>query len=127
MTEVVEDIVIVGAGIAGLTTSLGLHVLIGCDGVNSVVAKWLGFKKPVFLGRSGMRGCADYKGSHGFEPKFLLGEKGIRCGFRLVMTDCLLVSHLDSLRPRQLIIPSFQIKHCVLRWPNENYLIISGH
>jgi len=24
-TEVVEDIVIVGAGIAGLTTSLGLH------------------------------------------------------------------------------------------------------
>ncbi|KAJ0077140.1 hypothetical protein Patl1_35778 [Pistacia atlantica] len=25
MTEVVEDIVIVGAGIAGLTTSLGLH------------------------------------------------------------------------------------------------------
>ncbi|KAJ0009945.1 hypothetical protein Pint_33986 [Pistacia integerrima] len=38
-------------------------VLIGCDGVNSVVAKWLGFKKPVFSGRFGMRGCADYKGN----------------------------------------------------------------
>ncbi|KAJ0011451.1 hypothetical protein Pint_33716 [Pistacia integerrima] len=113
MTEVVEDIVIVGAGIAGLTTSLGFHrsqgsqfyyglmlgrlwmllelltlfankdqlidriaaclyntrgspfreitkdqrkiVLIGCDGANLVVAKWLGFKKPAFSGRSGMR------------------------------------------------------------------------
>ncbi|KAJ0010074.1 hypothetical protein Pint_33730 [Pistacia integerrima] len=33
MTEVVEDIVIVGAGIAGLTTSLGLHRL----GIRSLV------------------------------------------------------------------------------------------
>ncbi|KAJ0009698.1 hypothetical protein Pint_33989 [Pistacia integerrima] len=33
MTEVVEDIVIVGAGIAGLTTSLGLHRL----GIKSLV------------------------------------------------------------------------------------------
>ncbi|KAA8546121.1 hypothetical protein F0562_020428 [Nyssa sinensis] len=57
-------------------------VLIGCDGVNSVVAKWLGFKKPAFVGRSAMRGYADFKGSHGFEPKFMqfFGE-GVRSGF----------------------------------------------
>ncbi|GAY46021.1 hypothetical protein CUMW_093790 [Citrus unshiu] len=57
-------------------------VLIGCDGVNSVVAKWLGFKKPAFAGRSDIRGCADFKLRHGLEPKFqqFLG-KGFRYGF----------------------------------------------
>ncbi|KAF7143177.1 hypothetical protein RHSIM_Rhsim05G0053600 [Rhododendron simsii] len=57
-------------------------VLIGCDGVNSVVSKWLGFKKPTFVGRSAIRGFADFKGSHGFEPKFLqFAGKGVRSGF----------------------------------------------
>ncbi|KDO68119.1 hypothetical protein CISIN_1g015331mg [Citrus sinensis] len=57
-------------------------VLIGCDGVNSVVAKWLGFKKPAFAGRSDIRGCTDFKLRHGLEPKFqqFLG-KGFRYGF----------------------------------------------
>ncbi|KAL5561232.1 hypothetical protein UlMin_030979 [Ulmus minor] len=56
-------------------------VLIGCDGVNSVVAKWLRFKKPAFTGRSAMRGFARFNTSHGFEPKFLqfFGE-GVRSG-----------------------------------------------
>lgn len=57
-------------------------VLIGCDGVNSVVSKWLGFKKPAFVGRSSIRGFADFKDNHGFEPKLLLFlGKGVRCGF----------------------------------------------
>ncbi|OMO74540.1 hypothetical protein CCACVL1_16626 [Corchorus capsularis] len=56
--------------------------LIGCDGVNSVVAKWLGFEKPVFTGRSAIRGCAKFEGGHGFGPKFrqFVG-KGVRSGF----------------------------------------------
>ncbi|KHN37379.1 Zeaxanthin epoxidase, chloroplastic [Glycine soja] len=119
--EVVEDIVIVGAGIAGLTTSLGLHrqrdreircvkrklllealanelpsgtirylskvvaivesgfykilhladgttiknkILIGFDGVNSVVAKWLGFKNASFTGRYSVRGFAEVQNNH---------------------------------------------------------------
>ncbi|XP_021775247.1 uncharacterized protein LOC110739100 [Chenopodium quinoa] len=37
---------------------LKTKVLIGCDGVNSVVAKWLGFKPPSLTGRSAIRGCA---------------------------------------------------------------------
>ncbi|KAK2991118.1 hypothetical protein RJ640_026488 [Escallonia rubra] len=63
-------------------TTLRTKVLIGCDGVNSVVAKWLGFKKPAFSGRSAFRGYADFKGSHGFGPKFLqyFGE-GVKYGF----------------------------------------------
>ncbi|KAL5856133.1 hypothetical protein ACOSQ3_005967 [Xanthoceras sorbifolium] len=63
-------------------TIIKTKVLIGCDGVNSVVAKWLGFNTPSFTGRSAIRGCTDFKGSHGFEPKFLqFSGKGIRAGF----------------------------------------------
>ncbi|KAL0454063.1 UNVERIFIED_CONTAM: Monooxygenase 2 [Sesamum latifolium] len=36
-------------------TVLQTKVLIGCDGVNSVVARFLGFSKPSFAGRSGVR------------------------------------------------------------------------
>ncbi|KAL6218024.1 hypothetical protein ACLB2K_011241 [Fragaria x ananassa] len=36
-------------------TILKAKVLVGCDGVNSVVAKWLGFKPLVFTGRSAIR------------------------------------------------------------------------
>lgn len=56
-------------------------VLIGCDGVKSVVAKWLGFKAPAFTGRCAVRGCLELKSSHGFDPKMIqfVGE-GVRAG-----------------------------------------------
>ncbi|KAK7826095.1 monooxygenase 3 [Quercus suber] len=56
--------------------------LIGCDGVNSVVAKWLGFKAPAFTGRAAIRGWINFKSNHGFEPKLLqfMGI-GFRSGF----------------------------------------------
>ncbi|XP_021753041.1 uncharacterized protein LOC110718510 [Chenopodium quinoa] len=53
-------------------STLKTKVLIGCDGVNSVVAKWLGFKKPALSGRSAIRGFAYYEKGHGFKPKFQL-------------------------------------------------------
>ncbi|XP_074291458.1 monooxygenase 2-like [Silene latifolia] len=60
---------------------LKAKVLIGCDGVNSVVAKSLGFKKPSLIGRSAIRGCAYYNQGHGFEPKFqLFVGNGVRYG-----------------------------------------------
>ncbi|KAG2706046.1 hypothetical protein I3760_05G085900 [Carya illinoinensis] len=63
-------------------TILRTKVLLGCDGVNSVVAKWLHFKKPAFAGRSAIRGCVDFKRSHGFENKFMqFFGKGFRSGF----------------------------------------------
>ncbi|XP_043702434.1 monooxygenase 2-like isoform X2 [Telopea speciosissima] len=51
---------------------LKTKVLVGCDGVNSIVAKWLGLEKPVLSGRWAIRGCAKYLGGHGLEPNFLL-------------------------------------------------------
>ncbi|KAK1295719.1 hypothetical protein QJS10_CPB15g00382 [Acorus calamus] len=52
-------------------TTLKAKVLIGCDGVNSVVAKWLGLKRSSSSGRSGVRGIAEYLEGHGFKPEFL--------------------------------------------------------
>jgi 2-polyprenyl-6-methoxyphenol hydroxylase-like FAD-dependent oxidoreductase len=65
---------------------LRAKVLIGCDGVNSMVAKWLGLAKPSYSGRLATRGLAHYPdGGHGFEPRFLqfIGE-----GFRFGSVPC---------------------------------------
>lgn len=57
------------------------QALIGCDGVNSVVAKWLGFKKPAFTGRSAIRGMTNFENRHGLEPLFMqFFGHGVRSG-----------------------------------------------
>ncbi|KAM3230541.1 hypothetical protein ACQJBY_060983 [Aegilops geniculata] len=62
-------------------STLRAKVLIGCDGINSVVAKWLGLAKPSESGRTATRGYAKYPEGHAFEPKILqfVGE-GFRAG-----------------------------------------------
>ncbi|KAK4283158.1 hypothetical protein QN277_000142 [Acacia crassicarpa] len=61
-------------------TVIKTKILIGCDGVNSVVAKWLGFKNAAFSGRSAIRGCATLTTGHDLEPKFMqFFGKGFRC------------------------------------------------
>nr|CAB3501980.1 unnamed protein product [Digitaria exilis] len=60
-------------------------VLIGCDGVNSVVAKWLGLPKPILSGRSATRGLAEYPAGHGFGPEIL---QFIGQGFRSGVLPC---------------------------------------
>uniref|UniRef100_A0A6N2LK56 FAD-binding domain-containing protein n=1 Tax=Salix viminalis TaxID=40686 RepID=A0A6N2LK56_SALVM len=63
-------------------TTIKTKVLIGCDGVNSLVGKFLGFKKPAYTGRSAMRGSADFKANHGLGSNFLLFfGNGFRSGF----------------------------------------------
>lgn len=64
---------------------LRAKVLVGCDGINSVVAKWLGLAKPSNSGRSAARGFAHYPGGHGFEPEFL---QFVGQGFRSGMLPC---------------------------------------
>ncbi|KAI3966608.1 hypothetical protein MKX01_011406 [Papaver californicum] len=48
-------------------TTIHTKVLIGCDGVHSVVAKWLGLKAPVYSGRYAVRGLGVFPQGHGLE------------------------------------------------------------
>ncbi|XP_042519722.1 monooxygenase 2-like [Macadamia integrifolia] len=62
-------------------STLKTKVLIGCDGVNSIVAKWLGLETPVFSKRWAIRGIAEYLGGHGLESNFFqFFGNGSRCG-----------------------------------------------
>ncbi|KAJ3671412.1 hypothetical protein LUZ60_007491 [Juncus effusus] len=47
-------------------TIIKTKVLIGCDGVQSVVAQWLGLSQPADSGRSVVRGLAMFDNPHGF-------------------------------------------------------------
>ncbi|XP_057424145.1 monooxygenase 2-like [Lotus japonicus] len=66
-------------------TIIKTKVLIGCDGVNSMVAKWLGFKEASFTGRQAIRGCVELESNHGFDPmlKQFFGQ-----GFRAGVVPC---------------------------------------
>uniref|UniRef100_A0ACD5TR88 Uncharacterized protein n=1 Tax=Avena sativa TaxID=4498 RepID=A0ACD5TR88_AVESA len=50
-------------------TVVRAKVLIGCDGVHSVVARWLGLSEPVTSGRSAVRGLAVYSDGHGLKKE----------------------------------------------------------
>ncbi|WVY96185.1 hypothetical protein V8G54_028336, partial [Vigna mungo] len=62
-------------------TTIKTKVLIGCDGINSVVAKWLGFKEASFTGRYVIRGDIKLTNNHGLQPNFMhFFGKGFRSG-----------------------------------------------
>ncbi|KDP35311.1 hypothetical protein JCGZ_09470 [Jatropha curcas] len=63
-------------------TTIKSKVLIGCDGVHSGVAKWLGLSAPIHSGRAAVRGVAVYREGHGFKQEvsqFI--DVGKRAGF----------------------------------------------
>eukprot|EP00258_Populus_trichocarpa_P031463 XP_024447482.1 monooxygenase 2 isoform X2 [Populus trichocarpa] len=63
-------------------TTIKSKVLIGCDGVNSVVARWLGLAEPVHSGRSAVRGLAVFPQGHGFKQEVhQFVDVGKRAGF----------------------------------------------
>ncbi|WCJ19479.1 FAD/NAD(P)-binding oxidoreductase family protein [Euphorbia peplus] len=45
-------------------TTIKSKVLIGCDGVNSIVGKWLGLSTPIHSGRFGIRGLSYFPEGH---------------------------------------------------------------
>lgn len=70
-------------------STLKTKVLIGCDRVNSVVAKWLGLQNPVDSGRSGIRGFVEFPDGHGFQPSFHYFGGGVRYGFLPCDAKCM--------------------------------------
>ncbi|XP_043719190.1 monooxygenase 2-like isoform X2 [Telopea speciosissima] len=68
-------------------TLIKAKVLVGCDGVHSVVARWLGLKDPVNSNRSSIRSLAVFPQGHGFKQEvhqFI--DQGKRAGF-VPLTD----------------------------------------
>ncbi|KAJ1704286.1 hypothetical protein LUZ63_004065 [Rhynchospora breviuscula] len=64
-------------------TTIKTKAVIGCDGVHSRVAQWLGLPKPISSGRSAIRALAVFPDGHGFpnEYRTYLDNKGIKVGF----------------------------------------------
>lgn len=62
-------------------TVIRSKVLIGCDGVHSVVAQWLGMSEPASSGRSAVRGLSVFPDGHGLKKEIrqFLSE-GLRAG-----------------------------------------------
>lgn len=58
-----------------------IQVLVGCDGGNSVVAKWMGFSQPRPVGQVTIRGISEYRNGHTFDPVIhqIMGQ-GTRAG-----------------------------------------------
>ncbi|KAL1295756.1 uncharacterized protein LOC110262370 isoform X2 [Arachis ipaensis] len=64
----------------------GFFKLLHLSDGTTIKTKWLGFKEAAFTRRCEIRGCAEYKNNHGFEPKFMqfFGD-GFRAG--VIPTD----------------------------------------
>ncbi|XP_050208551.1 monooxygenase 2-like [Mercurialis annua] len=63
-------------------TTIKSKVLIGCDGVHSMVAKWLGLSETIHSGRYAVRGLSVYPEGHGFKQEVhQFVDVGKRAGF----------------------------------------------
>lgn len=63
-------------------TTIRTKVLIGCDGVNSIVARWLGLSPPVNSGRQAIRGLAVFPQGHEMNHEvYQFVGAGKRAGF----------------------------------------------
>jgi len=51
--------------------AINLQVLIGCDGANSVIAKFLSLTPLKLFSKCAVRGLTIYPNGHGFSPEFL--------------------------------------------------------
>ncbi|KAF8404435.1 hypothetical protein HHK36_009320 [Tetracentron sinense] len=63
-------------------TIIKAEVLVGCDGVHSVVARWLGLTTPIHSGRTAVLGMAKFPQGHGFNHEvhqFLGHERRAGC------------------------------------------------
>lgn len=62
-------------------STLLTKVLVGCDGTGSVVARWMGFKEPRYVGQIAIRGVAVYTEGHELKDagRQILG-RGVRVG-----------------------------------------------
>ena len=56
--------------------------MIGCDGIRSSIAKWMGFPEPKYVGHCAFRGLASYSDGQPYGPRvnYIYG-RGVRAGY----------------------------------------------
>ncbi|KAL1831378.1 monooxygenase 2 [Daucus carota subsp. sativus] len=131
-----------GSSIALLLMEDGSHikakVLIGCDGVHSQVARWLGLGEPVDSGRFGLRALSVYPQGHGLDHDvFRFTHTGFNGGF-VPFTKTDLYLYLTTLKSRDSgeegitaktppeLIQKYVIEHYCKDFPPE-YLDVVNH
>lgn len=100
-------------------------IVIGCDGIRSPVAKWMGFSDPKYVGHCAFRGLGVYSDGQPFEPRvnYVYG-RGLRAGYVPVSpTKVYWFICFNSPSPGPKITdPSElkkQAKELVRNWPSE--------
>ncbi|KAF7145273.1 hypothetical protein RHSIM_Rhsim04G0160100 [Rhododendron simsii] len=112
-------------------SSISAKIVIGCDGIRSPVAKWMGFSEARYVGHCAFRGLGFYPGGQPFEPKvnYIYG-RGLRAGFVPVSpTKVYWFICFNSSTPGPKITdPSVlkkQATEAVQNWPSELLNIIN--
>lgn len=100
-------------------------IVIGCDGIRSPIAKWMGFSEPKYVGYCAFRGLASYSDGQPFQPQvnYIYG-KGLRAGYVPVSPTKVywFVTFNSSSAGPQTTEPSVlkkQAKDLVENWPPE--------
>ncbi|XP_059641037.1 monooxygenase 2 isoform X1 [Cornus florida] len=111
-------------------TRLSAKIVIGCDGIRSPVAKWMGFSEPKYVGHCAFRGLGFYPDGQPFGPKvdYIYG-RGVRAGFVPVSpTKVYWFICFNSSSPGPKITDPSVLKkqavELVQKWPSELLNII---
>ncbi|XP_014521122.1 monooxygenase 2 [Vigna radiata var. radiata] len=106
--------------------------VIGCDGIRSPIAKWMGFPEPKYVGHCAFRGLASYSDGQPFGPRvnYIYG-RGLRAGFVPVSpTKVYWFICFNSPSPGPKITDSLvlknQAKELVKDWPSELLNIVDS-
>ncbi|KAL8150910.1 hypothetical protein V2J09_020718 [Rumex salicifolius] len=105
-------------------------IVVGCDGIRSSIAKWMGFVEPKYVGYSAFRGLAFYPEGqpHGPRVNYVYGQ-GLRAGFVPVSPNkvywfvCYNIASPGPKITDQSELKK-QARSLVKTWPNELLRII---
>nr|AHW57725.1 humulone synthase 1 [Humulus lupulus] len=114
-------------------TRLSAKVVIGCEGIGSPIAKWMGFPKPKYVGYCSIRGLGYFPNGHSCQNKMSnINGSGVRAGWFPVSSTKIYwnisfkrdspgpkISDPDELRK--------QSKELLRGWPAETLLEIIDH
>ncbi|KAE8055848.1 hypothetical protein FH972_012666 [Carpinus fangiana] len=105
-------------------------IVIGCDGIRSPIAKWMGFSEPRYSGHCAFRGLAGYPEGQPFEPKvnYIYG-RGLRAGYVPVSPTKVywfICFNRTSPGPKitDAVVLKKQAKELVSNWPSDLLNII---